>query len=80
MYYGNAKNWVNAAPDAWQYNSPQAGDVGVLTGGSFGHVVYVETVYNNGTMRISQYNAQVSGEYSEATVSTNFANKYIRFP
>lgn len=80
LYYGNAKNWVNAAPDAWQYNSPQAGDVGVLTGGSFGHVVYVETVYNNGTMRISQYNAQVSGEYSEATVSTNFANKYIRFP
>ncbi|NDC95349.1 hypothetical protein EB077_08595 [bacterium] len=43
-------------------------------------MVYVETVYNNGTMRISQYNAQVSGEYSEATVSTNFANKYIRFP
>jgi peptidoglycan hydrolase CwlO-like protein len=80
MYYGNAKNWVNAAPSAWQYNTPQAGDVGVATGGGFGHVAYVEAVYGNGTMRISQYNAQVTGEYSEATVSIYFFNKYIRFP
>jgi len=80
MYYGNAKNWVYAAPSSWQYNSPQAGDVGVATGGGFGHVAYVEQVYGNGTMRISQYNAQVSGEYSEATVSVYFFNKYIRFP
>ena len=80
MYYGNAKNWVNAAPDAWQYTTPQAGDVGVATGGGFGHVAYVEAVYGNGTMRISQYNAQVTGEYSEATVSIYFFNRYIRFP
>lgn len=80
MYYGNAKNWVYAAPADWQYTTPQAGDVGVATGGGFGHVAYVEQVYGNGTMRISQYNAQVSGEYSEATVSIYFFNKYIRFP
>jgi peptidoglycan hydrolase CwlO-like protein len=80
MYYGNAKNWVYAAPSSWQYNTPQAGDVGVATGGGFGHVAYVEEVYGNGTMRISQYNAQVTGEYSEATVSIYFFNKYIRFP
>jgi len=80
MYYGNAKNWVYAAPASWQFNSPRAGDVGVATGGGFGHVAYVETVYGDGTMRISQYNAQVSGEYSEATVSVYFFNKYIRFP
>lgn len=80
MYYGNAKNWVNRAPASWQFNTPQAGDVGVATGGGFGHVAYVEQVYGNGTMRISQYNAQVSGEYSEATVSIYFFNKYIRFP
>ncbi len=80
MYYGNAKNWVYGAPSSWQFNSPQAGDVGVATGGGFGHVAYVEAVYGDGTMRISQYNAQVSGEYSEATVSVYFFNKYIRFP
>lgn len=80
MYYGNAKNWVYAAPASWQYNTPQAGDVGVATGGGFGHVAYVEAVYGDGTMRISQYNAQVTGEYSEATVSIYFFNKYIRFP
>ncbi len=80
MYYGNAKNWVYGAPSAWQFNSPQVGDVGVATGGGFGHVAYVEAVYGDGTMRISQYNAQVSGEYSEATVSVYFFNKYIRFP
>lgn len=80
MYYGNAKNWVYAAPAAWQFNTPQAGDVGVATGGGFGHVAYIEAVYGNGTMRISQYNAQVTGEYSEATVSIYFFNRYIRFP
>lgn len=80
MYYGNAKSWVYAAPASWQFNTPQAGDVGVATGGGFGHVAYVEAVYGNGTMRISQYNAQVTGEYSEATVSIYFFNKYIRFP
>ncbi len=78
--YGNAKNWVNVAPASWQYNTPQAGDVGVATGGGYGHVVYVEQVYGNGTMRISQYNAQLTGSYSEATVSIYMFNKYIRFP
>lgn len=78
--YGNAKNWVNVAPSAWQYNIPQAGDVGVATGGGYGHVAYVEQVYGNGMMRISQYNAQLTGRYSEATVSIYMFNKYIRFP
>lgn len=78
--YGNAKNWVEEAPSSWQFNTPQAGDVGVATGGGFGHVAYVEAVYGDGTMRISQYNAQLTGRYSEATVSVYLFNKYIRFP
>jgi regulator of replication initiation timing len=78
--YGNAKNWVNVAPASWQFNTPQAGDVGVATGGGYGHVVYIEQVYGDGTMRISQYNAQLTGSYSEATVSIYMFNKYIRFP
>lgn len=78
--YGNAKNWVNEAPAAWQHNSPKVGDVGVATGGGYGHVAYVEALYGDGTMRISQYNAQLTGRYSEATVSTGLFDKYITFP
>ncbi len=78
--YGNAKNWVNVAPDAWQHNSPRVGDVAVATGGGYGHVAYVEAVYGDGTMRISQYNAQLTGRYSEATVSVGLFDKYITFP
>ncbi|MDQ2973033.1 MAG: CHAP domain-containing protein, partial [bacterium] len=78
--YGNARNWVNVAPASWQHDSPQPGDVGVSTRGNYGHVVYIDAVYGNGTMRISQYNAQLNGRYSEATVSVNMFDKYIRFP
>jgi surface antigen len=78
--YGNAKNWVNVAPASWQHNDPRVGDVGVATGGGYGHVAYVEAVYGDGTMRISQYNAQLTGRYSEATVSVNLFDKYITFP
>ncbi len=78
--YGNAKNWVNEAPAAWQHNNPKVGDVGVATGGGFGHVAYIEAIYGDGTMRISQYNAQLTGRYSEATVSTGLFDKYITFP
>lgn len=78
--YGNAKNWVNEAPSSWQHDNPRVGDVGVATGGGYGHVAYIEAVYGDGTMRISQYNAQLTGRYSEATVSTGLFNKYITFP
>ncbi len=78
--YGNAANWVYAAPPAWQHNNPKVGDVGVKTGSTFGHVAYVEALYGDGTMRISQYNAQLTGRYSEATVSTGLFDKYITFP
>jgi surface antigen len=78
--YGNANNWVNMAPSSWQHNYPKQGDVGVSTSAGYGHVAYVEAVYEDGTMRISQYNAQLTGKYSEATVSVGLFNKYITFP
>jgi len=78
--YGNANNWVNVAPAAWQHNDPRVGDVGVATGDGYGHVAYVEALYGDGTMRISQFNAQLTGKYSEATVPTGLFNRYITFP
>lgn len=65
---GDAKNWIARAPsrgvrvDA----TPAAGSVAVRTSGTFGHTAYVEEVYQNGTIRISQYNNASDGTYSEA--------------
>ena len=78
--YGNAQDWAYRAPAAWQHNEPKVGDVGVAIGGRWGHVAYVEALYGDGTMRISQYNAQLTGRYSEATVSTHLFDRYITFP
>lgn len=73
MYWGNAKNWKwhGEAEGKQVDRTPEEGAVAVYTSGGFGHVQYVEAVYGNGTMRISQYNAQLSGKYSEATVSSS---------
>ena len=72
-YWGNAKNWKwHAEAEGYTVDqNPEAGAVAVYTSGGFGHVQYVEAVYSNGTMRISQYNAQLTGKYSEATVSSS---------
>lgn len=73
MYWGNAKNWKwHGENDGKRVDrSPEAGAVAVYTSGSFGHVQFVESVNGNGTMRISQYNAQLTGKYSEATVPSS---------
>ncbi|MDQ3123348.1 MAG: CHAP domain-containing protein [bacterium] len=78
---GNAKNWANnaRAEGIPVYYSPKRGDIAVSTRGTYGHVMYVEEVYGNGTMRISQYNASWTGRYSEAVVSTS-GLEYVRFP
>jgi surface antigen len=63
MYYGSAKNWVNEAPASWIHREPQPGDVGISTGGTWGHAFYVESVEGN-RMYVSQYNQQLTGRYS----------------
>jgi surface antigen len=81
-YWGNAKNWKwHAEEEGYRVdNTPEEGAVAVYTSGYFGHVQYVETVYGNGTMRISQYNAQLTGQYSEATVpSSRYDLWFIHF-
>jgi surface antigen len=66
---GDAYQWVgNAESDGIPVSStPQAGDVGIYpkSGVSpLGHAVYVESVNSNGTINISQYNANDEGDYS----------------
>jgi peptidoglycan hydrolase CwlO-like protein len=66
---GDAYEWIsNAENDGIPVSStPQAGDVGIYprSGVSpLGHAVYVESVNANGTINISQYNANNEGDYS----------------
>ena len=48
----------------------RVGDVAVSNSGTYGHVMYVEAVHGDGTITISQYNADWKGNYSEGRRST----------
>jgi surface antigen len=44
--------------------SPEPGAIAVSNSGYYGHVMYVESVNDDGTFNISQYNASWDGRYS----------------
>ncbi len=68
---GNANQWVADAQSAGipVDHNPQAGDVAISLAGAFGHAMYVESVNGNGTINISQYNVNLDGRYSTATIT-----------
>lgn len=84
---GNANQWpANARAAGIPVSSvPRAGSVGVLMAGTYGHVVWVESVNSNGTINISQYNYYNAGgsgwgHYSEMYgVSPAAYDYYIYF-
>ncbi|MCA9342412.1 CHAP domain-containing protein [Candidatus Saccharibacteria bacterium] len=61
--WGDAKNWVNMAPASWMVSAPRTGDIAVVAGGTWGHVMYVESV-ENGRMLVSEYNINLTGHYN----------------
>ncbi len=71
--YGDAKNWPAKARSQGISvdGNPRAGDIAASTSGTWGHVMYVESVNSNGTINISQYNVSLTGTYSEATISAS---------
>lgn len=71
--HGNANQWDDNARAAGipVDGNPRVGDVAVSNSGYYGHVMYVEAVYGDGTIYVSQYNANWRGTYSEARVSTS---------
>lgn len=80
---GNAINWpqnarnMNIPVD----QTPQPGDIAILMIGFYGHAMYVEDVYDNGTILISQYNFAWDGRYSEMVWPAYRADMYfIHFP
>lgn len=68
---GNANEWDdNARQQGIPVDgSPRAGDVAISNAGFYGHAMYVESVNGDGTINISQYNADWSGTYSTNTIS-----------
>jgi surface antigen len=68
---GNANQWDDNARRAGipVDSTPRAGSVAVSNSGYYGHVMYVESVNANGTINISQYNADWRGTYSTNTIS-----------
>lgn len=70
---GNANQWDDNARAAGipVDGNPRVGDIAVSNRGYYGHVMYVEAVYDDGTIYVSQYNAGWDGKYSEARVSAS---------
>lgn len=68
---GNANQWDDnaRAEDIPVDSNPRVGSIAVSNSGYYGHVMYVEAVYDDGTIYISQYNAGWDGRYSEARIS-----------
>lgn len=88
--YGNMPNWGGYGnANQWDDNArrmgipvsgvPKAGSVGVVNDGAYGHVAWIESVNGDGTLTISQFNANWSGEYSRWVVSPSFFDTYIYF-
>lgn len=78
---GNANRWDdNARASGIPVDSnPRVGDVAVSNAGYYGHVMYVEHVYEDGRILISQYNASWTGQYSEKVIEPGNL-VFIHFP
>ena len=79
--YGSAKYWPGHADEAGipRGSTPRKGSAAVMTNGPWGHVAWVEDVYGDGSVRVSQYNYAVDGLYSEMTVPASYFATYIYF-
>lgn len=77
---GNANQWdENARAAGITVNSnPSVGAVAQTNAGGYGHVMFVEHVYGDGTIFISQYNAGLDGRYSEKRIPAAGLN-FIHF-
>lgn len=80
---GNAINWPQNARNIGipVDQTPQPGDIAILMIGQYGHAMYVEDVYDNGTILVSQYNFDWDGRYSEMVFPAYRSDMYfIHFP
>jgi surface antigen len=88
--YGSMPFW-GGNPNQWPDKARGVGirvdfiaeprSVAILNRGAYGHAMWVEAVNTDGTVRISQYNNDFTGAYSETTISALQARSltYIHF-
>lgn len=79
---GNAHQWDdNAIAAGIKVSSvPAAGTVGVINDGYYGHVGWVESVNADGTINISHFNINWSGDYAEwYNLRPTYFDAYIYF-
>mgnify|MGYP001248208830 CR=1 FL=1 len=78
---GNANRWDDNAIAAGipVDGNPRVGDVAISNAGFYGHAMYVEHVYDDGRILVSQYNASWTGTYSEAVINKG-SLVFIHFP
>lgn len=69
--HGNANQWPASARNDGipTGDEPRVGSVAVSMAGYYGHTMWVENVYSNGYIRVSQYNYSRPGTYSEMTIN-----------
>lgn len=92
VYWGHAKSWANSASNLGLSvgGVARANSVGVITSGTYGHVVWVETDPDaDGNIIISQYNSYYDntgdssgngwGNYSKKKVSAYAYDRFVYF-
>ncbi len=86
---GNAGDWPAHVPSSWIDSSPRIGDAAVRPTNpnlyfgdeqDVGHVMYIEGINPNGTIAISQYNANLNGQYSFVASKSTSGLVFIHFP
>ncbi|WP_436862264.1 CHAP domain-containing protein [Staphylococcus caeli] len=78
--FTHAKNWLIEAQRAG-FSTGRKPLVGAVMqtssgGGGYGHVAFVEKVYSNGSIKISEYNYNVRLGYGTRTLTKSQASKY----
>lgn len=78
---GNANQWDDNARAAGipVDGNPQVGDIAISNAGYYGHSMYVEAVYGDGRILVSQYNSGWDGLYSEKVIWPG-SLVFIHFP
>lgn len=80
---GNAKSWDDRASGFGLRvtSTPTVGAAAISNSGTYGHVMYVEQVYGDGSILISDYNRAGTGLYNTSTLGTGTASQlsYVIF-
>jgi surface antigen len=82
-YLGNANQWPSGASARGfkvEYGKgARVGDAAVNTRGYYGHIMYVEAVFGDGRIVVSDYNRMGDGLYRGSTVVSESSLVYIHF-